>query len=319
MKNVGFVVQDLIAVNSINILAGESGLGKTPFGIQMGVCVAAGIPFLNMETKQGAVVYADYENSAEDWERMAREISLSQGLPDIPENLRRLDMGTIEQVQHEVSTLKPILLLVDTLRFLDPQAERENTTAASRLLWFKHFAKYNTAVAYFHHMRKESTREDEARPFLGDPNVRVMDWMRYAAGAGALANQADMRIGFDEGSGETELLVRGHRRGAGEIGPFHLGRRKDDAGDDVCYFLRTGEQLLSQQHRSFLLLLPAGEELTFAQILARLGRTPVQTSRFLKAAVLSGLLRRKGKKNHDLTWSKVSLSQGGAGGTGGRY
>jgi RecA-family ATPase len=41
-----YLVDGLIRPKSINLLVGDSGLGKTPLGIQLGASVASGLPFL---------------------------------------------------------------------------------------------------------------------------------------------------------------------------------------------------------------------------------------------------------------------------------
>ena len=41
--------EGLIRNQSVNLLVGDSGLGKTPLGIQLGVCVAAGLSFLGLQ------------------------------------------------------------------------------------------------------------------------------------------------------------------------------------------------------------------------------------------------------------------------------
>jgi RecA-family ATPase len=44
-------------------VVGDSGLGKTPLGIQLGVCVAAGLPFMGLQVSQrGPVLYCDAES-----------------------------------------------------------------------------------------------------------------------------------------------------------------------------------------------------------------------------------------------------------------
>ena len=56
------VVQGLITQKTVNIGLGDSGLGKTPFFLQTGLCVAFGLPFLNQKVLRGRVLIADYEN-----------------------------------------------------------------------------------------------------------------------------------------------------------------------------------------------------------------------------------------------------------------
>jgi len=53
-EDVSYLVDQLIPTRSIAILVGDSGLGKTPLGISLGLSVATGMPFLERPTKQDA-------------------------------------------------------------------------------------------------------------------------------------------------------------------------------------------------------------------------------------------------------------------------
>src|SRR5258708_3911214 len=59
------VVAGLIAHSSVAVLCGDSGLGKSPLAYQLGLSVAADVPFVEMKTDPGLVVYAHFENSLE--------------------------------------------------------------------------------------------------------------------------------------------------------------------------------------------------------------------------------------------------------------
>src|SRR6266446_5461613 len=56
------IVARLNPAESVNIVVGESGEGKTPLWMQKAICVAAGIPFLEQEVQQGPVLWVDFEN-----------------------------------------------------------------------------------------------------------------------------------------------------------------------------------------------------------------------------------------------------------------
>src|SRR5208337_3354527 len=52
-----FLVNGFLPAKSIGIAAGDSTIGKSPLMYQLGLCVAAGIPFLGRSSKQGRVLY----------------------------------------------------------------------------------------------------------------------------------------------------------------------------------------------------------------------------------------------------------------------
>src|SRR6202040_2652009 len=61
-----FLVKDMLPVQSIAIVGGESTIGKSPLLYQLALCVASGIPFLGLPTEKGRVLYLDLENDLYD-------------------------------------------------------------------------------------------------------------------------------------------------------------------------------------------------------------------------------------------------------------
>jgi hypothetical protein len=292
-----YVVDGMIPARSVNLLAGDSGLGKTPFTVQMAVCVSAGIPFLGMETTRGPVLYVDFENNPGPLREMSRQISMALGLPDTPEDFYAMDAPTSAQIEHDAKILKPSLIVIDTLRPLDPGAEEKNTAAALRLLWFKQFQKLGSSVVFIHHMRKEDRKEPRAS--LLYPKLKVMEWMAEVSGASALVNQSDVRIGFDSGEGSVEAVARAHQRGVGELGPWRLGRVRDDQGKEVAYRLvKASAAVLTEPLRSDVGKLPK-ESFTFSQAVTALGKNDRAVADILKQAQSFGVIRKTGK--HKLT------------------
>src|SRR3954470_7873903 len=61
-----YIVDGLLPEQSVTIAVGDSGIGKSPFFFQLGMCVAAGLPFLGRGTSAGRVLYLDFENGLQD-------------------------------------------------------------------------------------------------------------------------------------------------------------------------------------------------------------------------------------------------------------
>jgi len=75
-----------IPPRSVNILVGDSGIGKSPLAYQLGLCVAAGVPFLGMETQAGLVIMCDYENGMEESLNLSDQLARFLKLPEVPKN-----------------------------------------------------------------------------------------------------------------------------------------------------------------------------------------------------------------------------------------
>src|SRR6267378_453500 len=57
-----YVVEGLLPADDVHVAVGDSGLGKTPWAYQLGLCVAAGMPFLGHPVRESRVLYYDLEN-----------------------------------------------------------------------------------------------------------------------------------------------------------------------------------------------------------------------------------------------------------------
>src|SRR4051812_33287745 len=62
LKRTEYLVEDLLPSQSLALLVGDSGLGKSPLAYQLAVCVASGMDFLGAHVKQSRVLYVDFEN-----------------------------------------------------------------------------------------------------------------------------------------------------------------------------------------------------------------------------------------------------------------
>src|SRR5687768_8522127 len=62
-----FLIEGLLGRGSVNLLVGDSGLGKTPLSAQIGMCVAAGLPVFGRSVQQGPVLYCDAESGKHDF------------------------------------------------------------------------------------------------------------------------------------------------------------------------------------------------------------------------------------------------------------
>lgn len=81
-----FLIEGFLPARSIAIVAGESAIGKSPFVCQLGLCVAAGIPFLGMPTQQGLVLHFGLENPLHDHKAMRDALVRHLGLGKAPEH-----------------------------------------------------------------------------------------------------------------------------------------------------------------------------------------------------------------------------------------
>lgn len=291
-----YVVEGLLPARGVHVLVGDSGIGKTPFAYQLGLCVAAGKPFLGHDVRPSRVLYCDIENGGEQIVQVSDALckylgvheQLSDFLIALPENFSALEETIRES--------KPDLVIVDTLRALDPTAEETNTSMGQELQKLHRIAReHDCAILLIHHIRKpprdKGNLSSEARTL---EDTRTLEWLNRAAGARALVNQTQTRIALDSYSGGREdvsLVMKSFVKIKGESGAIYLGRVLDEDGEPLGYRQITGVGLLGnkEQEEAFHRL-PA--EFTFKQAKFVYKKTDHPTSEWLKKCEAAGLLRK---------------------------
>ena len=248
VRNVG-PVRDFLPHHGVSLLVGDSGLGKSPLAYQLGLCVAAGVPFIGLETKPGIVVYLDYENPATVAQELRQRLTKFLGFQKAPSNFHLWtleadkDLPTMDEL---CATAEPALIIVDSLRSHNPEFEKPDSSG-ELIAELRNAAKpCGVTVLAIHHPRKRSRDGDV--PKLDSENTVLMDWFNEASGARALVNQSDTRVGVDIPDGNKKnppaLILRWHLRGAGPRGPVYLERMCDETGEPVGYERLTGASLL---------------------------------------------------------------------------
>jgi DNA-binding transcriptional ArsR family regulator len=293
-KSLEEIVKGMLPSRSVNIIGGDSGLGKSPLLCQLAVCVAAGLPFLGHEVRQGKVLIADYEN---DYALSGMLHSVAKAVradeQAIEDNLLILARGERFEVIEEVRRSNARLVIVDSLRGFDSMAEgkSENT---SRLI--SDLQDVDTCWLLIHHLRKQ--KADSPRPDLNESDTPLLTWLENLSGHRSLVNQTFTRMGIDKSDrNSADLVLRGYFKGKGEFGPFHLERIYDDAGEPIGFAQLAGVGLLSVNQKTELRKIRAaadGKALSFAELTEILGAKS-SASRLLSACRSAGLVSIEGE------------------------
>jgi hypothetical protein len=256
-----YLVDGLLRMRSVNLLVGDSGLGKTPLGIQLGICVSAGLPFLDLQLRRGRVLYCDGESDLFGFEEMLRTISGFLGLPEVPPdfhvwspnwdwhlNMSEAASSAATKLTARVQLLEPTLVIVDPLRVFWPQAESGSEEAMKMIQRFRELSRpsgIGCSWLITHHRRKVNQLAAVA-----NLEHNPQEWFQEAAGSLALVNQSDTRIGVMPHAGRADLLVAGFVRGIGPFEPLDLGRVTDKADTPIGYQRMRGVQLLNDNDRA---------------------------------------------------------------------
>ena len=302
------VVAGFLPRRFVSFLVGDSGLGKSPLAYQLGLSVAAGVPFLGMQTDSGVVIMGDYENGMEESLNLSAQVARFLEIPKVPDNFvvwsadhsdgKSMDIDRI----CETATEKPLLIIIDSLRSHDAHFEKHEYAAGKMNQLNKLAYKSGAAILVIHHIRKP-TREQSV-PALDSDETRVMQWLKETAGGGSLMNQSHTRIAVDAVDGrshlEAALILRWYRKSKGEAGPLYLERVCDDEGEPFGYRALADLRLMGNpdQEAAFRRL---PRRFTFDEAKKAFGRTDDPTSKWLKKCASLGLVTKLSRGCYERT------------------
>src|SRR5580704_2158035 len=105
-------------------------------------------------------------------------------------------LSDIKHLASVVAELKPVLVVIDTLRSFDANAEKDNPTAGLFIKALRTMGNSSkTAFLLMHQAKKQ-----DSGFFTGPPSIEavpVIRWLNQSCGARGLINQTDVRIGID--------------------------------------------------------------------------------------------------------------------------
>ena len=294
-----YLVDGLLRTRSLNLLVGDSGLGKTPLAVQIGISVAAGIPVFGKAVQQGPVLYCDAESSRPGFSETLFTISRFLGCNEPPESFyvwspnwdsdrndsARSDGYTLIE---RVRKVQPSFVIVDALRTFWPHAERKNDYAAETFRTMRELKDVTWLV--LHHRRKVNHATGVV-DLVENPQL----WFQEASGALALINQSDTRWGVIPHDGQADLVLGGFMRGSGRMTPLDLARTTDVDGNPIGYTLLTGIEHLSAADKGAFDALPI--RFRFKDVRQCMGgRSDSNADRLLKKCMSLEIVRKEGNE-----------------------
>jgi hypothetical protein len=312
LNTVNDVIEELAPTNSILLLIGMSGVGKSPLLYQAGLSVAAGLPFLEFKVKRGRFLLFDYENTPEDSIALRQRLRRFLGIPDpvadfivVPMKGRREKFSRSDVVAM-IRDIRPLIAAIEPLIAFNPEMEREAQTARAGLDELHEVgAETGSAIWIAQHPKKENPDPKLVEPITGDFDR----WCEQMRGSGELINAADVRIGMakqkDSGRSsadgkalslidQAEVLIRYRRRGWDTSEPIGLMRVRDENNPRVvlgykrlhpAYVLKNADQ-----ERVFLQLPHSPQSFGTGDAKRIYGRDDSATDAFLNKAVELGLI-----------------------------
>lgn len=162
-----WLVRDLFYQQSLIILAGMPGVGKSIFAYSASIAIASGQPFLGLPCTPGRVLYFDEENGPANMPTYFRWAWRGVGSPNLPDLAPNFRLGQNAILSHngnwfdcvleEARTFRPNLIVFDTAtkccRIRDENDNAEATRVTSQLRLIQAAADANTTLLILKHAR----------------------------------------------------------------------------------------------------------------------------------------------------------------------
>lgn len=309
-----WLVDGIIPRRRLVLVAGDSGLGKSPLCYQLGLAIAGGVPFLTHPVEKGKVLYLDGENGLGEMSGLVGSLSKHLGI-EPPSDFLTFSLADAgpkwarpSALRDMITDIKPDLVVLDTISTFWPGIEEKNPEASKKYSEVRALTNLGPAFIMVHHLKKQN--EDFPRPALEDtPNPR--NWFSAVRGASALVNNADIRLGVDLPSasgvrnGKIELVVGGYSRVKGAIPLSYLERVRDEEGEVQGYSLVSDLEMFPEELSLLFRRLPP--VFTFGEVKKLTGKSNSWVSGALGKLVAADLLRQPAKKGPYFKTHKENL------------
>ena len=158
-----WLVQDIIPAQSLTMIAGASGSGKSTVTLLLAHSVARGVPFLGHETKQTPVLIVDRENGAAIYKERFERLNIEKH-----ENIRY--WGSWDEFPPEgpafegfieaAKAVKPLVIFDSFIAFLEEGSEQDATDIRKYTRLYRALVNAGATVIFIHHTGKGENTKD---------------------------------------------------------------------------------------------------------------------------------------------------------------
>jgi hypothetical protein len=264
---------------------------------QLGLSVAAGVPFLGMAVRKGRVLYIDMENGREEIVNVCQSLCSHLEIEPFPQDFRCGEGTDEKSLAAAIAEYKPSLVIIDTLRPFRPEAETCNEEMGKFLQGLKVIAReHRCAFLLLHHIRKPGEHGAASLE-----TTSTLEWLLQASGARAIINQTNTRIAFDRPrrlNEDSALVMKSYVKMKGESGPIYIQRVCNAEGDPIGYKRMVGINLLGNiLQEGALMKLP--QQFSFKEAKQAYGRSDDPTRKLLLKGIEVGVLKQTDRGRYE--------------------
>ena len=180
--NVEWVIDRLVPKQSITLLHGKGGIGKTWISLILGNAISKGISFMDLTTQQMPIVFVDFENSLPVLVERVKKIEASEVL--FWHNTNEVRPPKLDREDWEQYKSLPIgLLIFDTLRASQGKDENSSQDMASIMSRLKELRDMGFTILLLHHTPKSNDRTYKGSTAIMDLADHVLSLHKVKRGS----------------------------------------------------------------------------------------------------------------------------------------
>jgi AAA domain len=287
-----YLIHGFIERQSLGVMVGDSGLGKSPLLYQAALCMAEGRPFLGQPVQQGRVLFLQCETGDKMDEKICSALARHVGASADPQNFLLWNLNACTEkwtLDDLIAEAKPVWVIMDPVKAFYPKFETDPSVAIEVYNILRALKKkFGCAITVIHHIKKP-----------GDVTVPPLDgedpkpWFVACRGAREIINGADVRLGLDVPSAGNpqHRVLAGFGHGGDIIHSRTLETVLDEHGEPLGFSVVSGLQLLTPDIAEFWKRLPEGE-FRFGQAMTTYGKQNQATQDALNKCIRAGVVRK---------------------------
>ena len=178
--NVEWVIDKMIPKESVTVIFGKGGIGKTYLVLDMARCIGSGVPYQGYNTEYSRVIFIDFENPLAVLKDRTSKLGEADGVYFWRSNSEKLKAPKIDSDLWELYKKLPkgSVLIFDTLRASHDKNENSSDEMALVMERFKELRDLGFTVIVLHHTPKNADRIVKGSSVIVDLSDHILGLTR---------------------------------------------------------------------------------------------------------------------------------------------
>ena len=213
-----WIVDRLIPKDSITLLFGKGGIGKTWLSMDMARSIGSGTPFLGLSTVKTPVIFVDFENPLAVLNTRTQKLGEADGVFFWRANNEKIKAPKLDKKEYELYKQLPegAILIFDTLRASQDRDENKSDEMGLIMGRLKELRDKGFCIILLHHTAKNSDK-------IAKGSTAIVDLADHILGLTLVRKKRDgQEIIVDDEDNDGDLVYRFGVREKTRFEPYQI-------------------------------------------------------------------------------------------------